>query len=209
VTTQHLLTFLEEDKILQELSRKGTGKDSSGMDEIKNMVPGFFRYEHNPAEWSGELLGNHAEKDGSVWVNFNTEGGALPPFVILGGQPYFSCKPPVWCYSGGMMATQAHLHRFLQSPTFFGRTMGCPTQVRETAAEELYCTDRTDFMKVIPMRRIERMMIHHQPNKDMSKPECQKGGAKSKECDGFIRWLDIKPEVESFATQIEEQFGGK
>ena len=64
------------------------------------------------------------------------------------------------------------------------------------------------------MRRAERMMIHHLPNKDMSKPGCQAaqrkaaGKAAPKDCDGFIRWVDIKPTIDDMASQIEAQFGG-
>jgi hypothetical protein len=135
-TAQHLRTFLEEDEALQKLGTQTGGYDNSGTDAVRDMIPGFFRFEYNPAHLkkiqaeqaehgpSTKKIANASSLVEAIWVNFNTEKGALPPFTIVGGEPYFSCKPPVWCYSGGMVATQRHLQQFLNSRQYFSRTMG-------------------------------------------------------------------------------------
>merc|ERR1711871_1325035 len=194
LTKEHLLAFVDETKRLREADLASeTGRDASGAERIANLVPGFYRMERSP-------------NDHSAWVNFNTEGGALPPFVIVGGEPYFSCEPPVWCYSGGMVATRRQLHRFLQSRSYHARGTGCPTSTRETAAEELYCTSRTDFVKVVPLRRASLFQLHHLANKDISKPVCRRAANASTssgaatallaaKCDGFVPWAAIEKDV--------------
>ena len=228
LTLEHLRSFIAENERLQATASApgATGFDAGGSDRVADMVPGFFRVEQQPRpqQPAGEATAASID-DSEFWANFNTEGGILPPFIMVGNEPYFACKPPVWCYSGGMLATRAQLQKFAAAPGYFSRGTGCPTSTRETAAEEMYCTSRTGLLKVIPVRRTAAFRLHHLANKDVSKAPCVAAAAAAVSlpasgasigrmsdrtvaeltgaCDGFAPWPALKERVQVLLQGVD------